>query len=78
MQSKGFIVVQMRDKLTYLVMDCSTIAVLVGAHARTVRKWFSGNEKFHIYKDWMITKGYEVIKSKRGGQGFKVKEKAIV
>lgn len=67
MKFKGFLVIQMEKKQNYLVKDTTQVAKLIGVHRNTVLRWFEDGCGTYIHDRWMIGKGYEVIKSTRGG-----------
>ena len=71
MEVKGFMVIQMEKKQSYLMKDTTQVAKLISVHRSTVLQWFEDGSKTFIHDRWIIGKGYEVIKSARGGLGFK-------
>lgn len=68
---KGYLAVNMRDQKSYLVTDTTQLSTLLGVHRNTIATWFTNNTNVKIYQHWCIGKGYDHIKSTRGGQGFK-------
>jgi len=70
MKKKGFIVVDMERCKTYLVVDKTQVAKLLGVNARTIYKWFKTRDVY-IERKWLIANGYELVRSERGAKEFK-------
>lgn len=68
---KGYIVIDTKDKAGYAVTDYSTVAKLLSVDRVTIWRLLKTHGSYLEYKQWIIIKGYEVIKSRRGKNNFK-------
>jgi hypothetical protein len=70
--SNGYLAINEGEDSGYMVSDAEGIARLVGVHRNTISNWFKRRTLIsfeHNGKKWIITHGYEIIKSNRGGFG---------
>ncbi len=67
----GFLVFNKQDGNGYIVTDMSGVGKLLSVDRVTIWRLFKTNPSHVEYKQWIIVKGYEVIKSRRGKNNFK-------
>ena len=67
-KKSGYMIVDMVNKRGWVAKDATQAAELVGVSRNRFYHWFAKGKLGYTHKYVMILKGYELVKSSRGGK----------
>jgi hypothetical protein len=66
---KGYLLINRQNGKGYVVTDSSDVGRILSVDRVTIWRLFKASQVVE-YKEWIIVKGYDVIKSSRGKRNF--------